>query len=877
MPTESQWETTNIQLPDTLTDLAAVLNDLIGMLIAILDVVLAVLGVVKAFLIGFLDPLSALIKAIIDEIEGLLNDIRQIGVYITGDFEVEPPFNGLLGGFSAYERRMMGRLLDRNDPTRPAFSSRSQCVAIFTYFSFDTTTIQLALAFISQIRKFFGLRGKTRTFTIPTGLSVSYGAQSTGLGAFGLLGDILAEGEAPSVANLRWQMAPPAGAGKVSWPVPAPPGFLVEVSTVPDGLALAYLAPVANEQSVDRVEMGLVSGVDGKPFKLYGGTSILKVDPSLAWSASGTTYTAPKGDRKTRLFAYQSAADNVPIPLDALQIDGKHLLQRTFFVDTNTVLGINIAAPGQPFSTRLKYEDMPYGATFESNEDGVVTVTVSDEPARDVYVRVSAVTSHVAGLGDTGLASNFAWTLSESSIQAGVPTVVQLAVAAEAVAGGGSTVVATSDKSASSAALKLTFPSELTSEYLECVATALLVMTLSRSDLVAQGVSDASFQVDVAAQETGLEDLAQYLVPFVLGNAPGRFLKRNFPDVTSFRGSIRRRCMATANMLLAKTGPLPSSVLDLVIEQASVTLASGTVRSLSKVTWKDLNSNFDLDTPLLQSLDPSTPDGSDASIGLAANPVSAGKLDADFLGSRIGGAGVFGITLARAPGFMVPPYYARLTGDTKGEGLLVNMGSADYSPVVYSSKSSSIKMQFCRNLFLSNPSILAASKLVLNVAASTMTHSKTSGGSWINYRLFPQGLPPVEAALNEIVAFLDAIAAGLKGILDAIIAYIEYIEARILELEALLRRIQGLLDMILSIEVPAMAALVVTAAGTDGILQSFMTAGNKPSDSSAVISRVNDKGNVVLGGAYGTGVLFLAGGLPTSVLELFLLIFPPAE
>lgn len=208
--------------------------------------------------------------------------------------------------------------------------------------------------------------------------------------------------------------------------------------------------------------------------------------------------------------------------------------------------------------------------------------------------------------------------------------------------------------------------------------------------------------------------------------------------------------------------------------------------------------------------------------------------------------------------------------------MFMNMGSADYSPVLYQA-AGTVKMQFCRNLFLANSSIFTASQLVLNIAASTITHTKSSGGAWINYRLFPQGLPPVEAALGEIVAFLEAIDAGLKGILDAIVAYIEYIEARVLELEALLRRIQGLLDLILSIEVPEMAALIVTGAGTDGILQALVSAENKPTDTAVVSTRINNKGNVVLGGAYGTGVLFLAGGLPTSVLELFLLIFPPAE
>jgi hypothetical protein len=909
MATDASWGVVQVQVPPVVTDLARVLDDLVGALIAVLDVVRAVLDVVKAFLVGFIDPLSAIIDAIVSEIESLLDDIRQVGVYFAGDLDVEPPFEELLGGFTAYERRMVGRLVDRTDPTRPAFSTRSAVAAVFLYASFDTTTVQQALAFISQLRKFFHLRGRTRTYTIPTGLNVSYGSSSTGLGAFGLLGDVLETGEAPSVASVRWQMTPPAGAGAVSWPLPSPPGFLVEVSTVPDGLFLAYQTPTAEAQADDEgnqhLEVGLVSDPDGNPFKLYGGLGIIDA-AELDWESIGTNFEPPEGDGKTRLFLYRSAADNVPIPLNALSIDGKPVLQTTFFVDVKDVLGINVAAPGQQFSTLLRYEDMPYDATFESSADGSVNVTVSDEPARDVYVRVSAVTSDVVA-GSDGPASNFYWTLTQSRVRAGAAGAVTLGV---------SHALPTSSKSDPSAPLKVTFPSTQTADYLDVVATALAVMVLSRSDLVAQGISAAtaaarvdaaqaaltaapadasdaelssllddidaanraaadahpSYQIDTAAEATGLEDLARYLVPLVLGNAPGRFLKKNFPDVTTFRSKLRLRCRATANMLLSQTGPLPSSVLDLVLEQATVTTASGVVKSLAAVTWKDLDADFDLDETILGSMDATSVEGSDSSRGVAPNPVSVGKRDAEFLRNAVGGFGLFTVELDRAPGFLVFPPYVEQSGDAVGTNARMGLGSADYSPVIYQSDDVTT-MKFCRNVFLANPSVLSASQLVLNVAASSATLAKKSGGEWTSYRLFPQGLPPVEAALNEIVGFLDAIKAGVRGIVDAVLAYIDFVEARILELEALLQRIEGLLDLVVSIEVPAVAGLVVAANGTDGVLQALVSADNKPSDSSAAVSRIGDDGEVVLGGTYGVGAVLLAGGLPAAVLDLLLLLF----
>lgn len=857
----SSWAVFQPQLPDSVTLLAEVLNSLIDALLAILEIVRAVLDVVKALLIGFLDPIRAIIEAIVAEIEGLLNDIKQIGVYFSGDLNVEPPFNDLLGGFTAYERRMIARLVDRTDPTRPAFSSRSACVAVFLYGSFDASTINQVLAFLSLIRKFFGLRGKTRAYTIPVGLNVSYGSSTTGFGAFSLNSDILDSGQEPTVANVKWQMAPPPGTGQVSWPLPCPPGFLIEVSTIPDGLTLTYKTPVAQAQmdgdGNQHTTVGLVFDPEGQPFKLYGGPGIIE-SSDLSWSQNGTTFTPPSGDGKTQLFAYRSSTDNVPIPINALVIDGKPILQRTFFVNVLSVLGVNLAAPGQQFSTVLNYADMPYDATFEDAGNGAVSVTVGDEPSREVYVRVSAVSKDVVAGSGVFDPSSFFWTIDQGRIEAGAGGVVQLGVTPNISAKG--------DPSSS---LKVTFPSAQMAAYLETVATCLAIMVLSRSDLIAQGTVDVSFQIDSGGEPTGLEDIAQYLIPKLIGESVGRFLKRNFHDVSSFRGNLRKKCRATANYLLEQTGQLPAEVIDLVLSQAMVTTATGVTKALSDVTWNDLNRDYDVNVSILDSLNPATDGGSNPYIGIGPNPVSIGALRADSLEWRIGSD----IDLVRMPGFLVPSNYATIFEDSTGIHARMSAGSADYSPVLYRIEGSSIEMEFCRNIFLANPSVLTACALVLNVAAAPLARVRKPGGEWIAYRLFPQGLPPVEAMLNEIIGFLNAITAGLDGILEAIVAYINFIEARILELEALLRRIQALLNLILSIEVPAAAGLVVTGNGTDGILQALVSADNKPLDSSTIVTRIDEAGNTKLGGTYGAGVVLLAGGLPASVLDLLLLMF----
>lgn len=858
----ANWVTVKVQVPAPIQDLAAALDSLLDALLAILSVVQAILDIVKAFLVGLLDPLAAIIEAIINEIESLLNDIRQIGVYISGDLEIEPPFENLLGGFSAYERRMIARLVDRTDPTRPDFTSRSGVFAVFMYASFDASSIAQVLDFIDRIKAFLGIRKKPRPYTIPVGLEVAYGATTSGLGTFGLIDEVFRRGLEPTVASIRWQLAPPANSGPVSWPLPSPPGFLIEISTEKDGLQIGYVAPAPQaamdaEGQQDRA-FGLVLDPEGRPFRLYGGKDLINTS-DMKWTGSGTTYTPPDigsdgklQSGKARIYAYRGSADNVGIPIDALITDdGKYLLQRTFYVDVKTLLGINIAAPGQPFSFSLNYEDMPYKATFTDAGNGKVTVTPEAERARTVYVRVSAVTSEFAPSG-SGPPYAFQWTIDQNAIMDGVKQgQVRLALAAG---------VSGSMRTDPSAPLTVTFPNTSTKEYLDAVATAIAVLVLARADLPAtDGASDPAFETDVAGQATGLEDFARFIMPQVTGPNAARFFGKEGLDPITFRGKLLVRCRALANELLARTGPLPSAVEEFILDSA---LVGG--KPLAEVLWSDLDSEVGPGATILDSLDTDTAFGQDVDNGIAPNPLSVYAPPDQVkktLRQRI-------IDLTRSPGFL-----------QRGTGNGLGRGSADYSPVLYTKPSAdlaSMQMKFCRNVLLANPDIFTASADVLKIASGTLA-VRPGNGAWTAIRLFPQGIPPVDAMLNEIMGFLRAIQAGTKAITDLILSYIEFIEARILEIEALIRRIQALLNAILIIEVPSVSALIVSANGTDGILQELVTAENKPQDSATSSSIVLKDGTVQQVGTYGAGVVLLAGGLPAAVIEILQLMFPEEE
>jgi hypothetical protein len=848
----SKWTTIQVQLPDVLKDLAEILNSLIGTLLAILEVVRTILNIVKTLLVGLLDPISAIIELIIAEIEALLNDIRQLGVYIALD-EIDWPFDNLIGGFTAYEQRMIKRLVDRTDITRPAFTTRSAVVAIFLYVSFDSANIQAAIALIDAIKRFFNIGRRSRTFSTPIGLIADYGTQSSALGVFGPVVDFLKREEEPAVAVLRWQMAPPRNVS-TAWPLPPPHGFIIEVSTVPNGITLAYTTTPARAQIGDRVS-GIVTDPEGKPFQLFGGLGIF--DPvETAWTANGNTFTPPADENgKVRVFGFKTAADSVAIPPNAFKIGDKYVLQRTFYKDASSVLGAALLSPGQPFSFVLNQEEMPYDATFEDAGNGKVRVVVADEPAREVYVRVSAVTREVTKTGHDP-ATSFYWTFDVPSAVAGSET----KTLARLITPG----MSTSAKSDPSVPIKLTYPSLSTAEYLKAVTTSIAILILSRSDLAAVGTDDVAFQPDTAAMPTGLEALARFIVPQTLGPNTARFFKKTTNNPTKFRRQLLNLCEASANAMLQVTGILPTELENVILEQAVVTTATGTQKPIYDVTWRDLDPSIPLDVTILDSLNNQNTYGSQTQFGVAPNPLSVGVAES-WLTNSIG----YGIILDRRPGFLLP------VGQPEGAALM-GKGSADNSPVLYDMSTNTMK--FCRNVFLNNYSSLTAALAVLNVSAAPLTYVRKPGeGAWKAYRLFPNGIPPVDAALNEIIGFLNAIKDSITSIADAIVAYIEFIEARILELEGLLRRIQSLLDVILAIEVPLASGLVVTANGTDGILTALTTAEDKPVDGSPSFARVNAAGKTIKAATYGAGVVVLAGGLPTAVAELLQLLFVPSE
>jgi hypothetical protein len=889
---EDRWQNAvTPAIPVDLTVAADFLNSIIEFLIRVANIAAATLEVIKALLLGFLNPIRAIIEAIIAEIEAFLADLRQLGVYMTWD-EAVFPFLDLVGGFPKYQARMFGRLTNRADPTRPNFTSRSAAAAVFVYANANPTGIYAIINLINLILRLFGFNRRNRAFPTPVGLSVSYGGSD--VAAFGNLAKILTGGSTPTVAKVKWTIAAPATVvGPLPF-IPAPPKFLLEVSVFPDGFGIAYNLPTPNSNE-NRQTFGVVMDPEGNPLRLFGG-STLGIAESLASEQNGTEYTVPGIDSEKQVksnnvtvYAYRGSADTYPTPLSVLTgpvtIDGqaKHLFQRTFVYDLRTLLGINLAAPGQPFLFRLNAEDMPYNATLSLGSNGTVNVVPDDAPAREVYVRVRAVGDNYTADANNTLTTPL-YTLNEAVFN-GTGTVIP--AQAQLTPGAGFGPV--------SDPVKVTFPETGTAEYLDTITTAILLLILSRSDLrplltLSEDIAAAITATDTAAGRgrrgvtdvglcpTGLEALSNSIVPLfgtssILGGQSD--LKTLFgkegTDQLSFRRRVLTRCRHLAEEFLSRSGPPPASDLELIETlsevSGSVLDENGSTTPLATtplrlITWgqifPEIASTTLGDKTIIQAFRDNEVSYQDGAVisGVAPNPLSVENSEVRLLRVMY----TTRVTLRRAPGFVLPAESIASIGQ----------GSADMSPVVYAGVSPMFKagptpvVVFVRNGLVRLPSLSNAIANVLGYASGSYI-SGTPSGAWIAIRFFPQGIPPVDEFLQKINDFLQAVLDGLQGIIDIIIAYIEFLQARIYELEALLRRIQALINLALSLDLSAsVSALVVTNpdGGTDGLVRSFLGAENKPPSSQDDL---------------GIGFAMVAGGLPSVILELFTVFFPSED
>jgi len=842
------------------------IDSVLQFLITVLNVANIILNVVKVFLVGLLNPIRAIVEAIIEEIRAFIRDLRQLGLYMCGDYNLITikPLRApeLLGGFQAYERRMLKRLLNRRDPGRPDFSSRSVALGLFCYLS--TGDLFALIELINRIKAFFGDRD-TREAPLPQPTQ----PEAT-LGTYGLSTALFKKPDgldaAPDAVTLKWTMP---GFGT---PFSKPPGgFLIHVSTVPNGFGLRSMKweSTGTDQDVEVPSYIPAVGIDsstGTELRLFGGIC------DLATGKSDYSDVEASSKQAHRLFL--SLDQNTPLFMPSTlesESGGTPIGGATYFIKLPK---FNKVAPMQSYRATLKVADLPQ--TFTIEPDGVDSndlpkVKAVAEDCYTFYARVRPVTDkYVEKLGLDGTSAaptligptNFKVAHhSSGGIEANGKSA--LFKPEPGKAGFQVNEITPQEMGPPSAPAVFSVPTPAMLGFLTALETSLQVLMLLRVDyteaptITVEGVDTIQGSPNTYAPgyATGLEGFKDFLTQMGV-DAEWYESSRSSKK---FRRKLRRNAAFLMDRFLAQ--PPPQTVVEALAED---------VEALNTFKWSDIASYWP-DMTILESVK-----NQNANMGVAASPIGIGTpLIARVL--RRGGVGGIGLVTGDWPD-RSPCFPERLTsfGTTYAEfysaigmaenAIIMGDGYSDYTPVLYSTGDMSqasigrytLDAQYIRKLLLEydDAKILNSAIAILSVAGAANARSP-SESDWKTIRVFDKMLAPLDQLLTDIEAFLLAILDGLQGLIDKIIAYIEAIQARIYQLQALIEMIRALLQALTAFDLPSFSGLLLVENGTDGITKGLVTAGNKPSDTPL---------------SYGGGVLIMAGGLPVILAEILELI-----
>ena len=852
-----------------LRDFVDGVNGLFQIAIVALDLALTVMNVVKSFVAGLLSPIRQIIQELIKLLENLLLDFRRVGVYFNSDINAilqDTSFSGIKGGYPAYERRMISRLTNRADLTRPDFSPSNTVVALFFYAGFDPTFITGLLDtsrfgifqdLINGFARLFGQNPVASTLPLPVGLTPAYASANSrltpGQGTANLLLGISQLAGRDSV-YLQWNIAPSPTANPTSSPAVPPDGFLIEVSCFEQGLYLGWYAPVPSSTGGDesdgtaRYTTGLyLDGSTGAPVQIFGGADSVQLADGLLWSDcfdAGGNIRA--GARPVFFLTSPTSTSFIkqnPIPVR----DGRYYNQRTFYIGSgaspNAVFGQSWL--GGTFSINIPFGDLPFKAEVNPS-DGSVNIDGAAPPDQ-VWIRVYAVNNTVQ------TASDFKWNV--------VPYNNPGTDVLSPVTPVSGNAISLASRGLPSNIATAMIPTEETDNYMLGLQAAITLALLSRSDLVPQIAEATGTEASVTSaadsgsaspySPTGLEPVAQNLVPTVIENVRRYFVIAEPP--VAFSAGLRSKVAALAATLVESQGNLPPSLL---------TNLRPRLDRLVNWKWKDSPVEGVSGNALLNwGLNDVLAQGTEAESGVyiippivAKNARSLANLPTDKIlfneSGILSGTSVpdFGeadsITTARSRNLA-----QEYRSGTFGGSSILNVSES--APLL----TDGTNLWYVRDVV--SEQIYDDAQAVLQLAGVAQT--TPPAGSWLLWRPFAGvgafGLSSVSDLVDLIREYAAALDTGLTGIIGTILDFISALEQRVKEIQELVRRIQSYINIPLSFEIPDALILPIVASGTDGVVSALVGAGNKPADGPR---------------AYSAGLVLTAGGLPSLITDLIL-------
>lgn len=456
---------------------------LANFLVDLLEIVNQILQAVKTFVVAYANPIQTLSKILLEQVQLLIKDIRQIGLYLTSDaalFKEGWPLSGLRGGYAAYEQRMIARLTDQTDPTRPDVSDQTYVLGMFFYLSTDITKVYQLIKSVQQLLNLFGFSFGEPSQGLPalSQPTVRYGFSQNNL-VSSITTSFKSSSSPLSIATLEWTLTPPAGSDpSKTVPLPSPQGFVLEVAVEgAEELALVASRPSASQGGATTDAAGgdaeprdtlQVVDADGNPILIRGGADLISINSSTSVSTAFNGDSLKPGASFYTL-TYTDKAKNELIPPDKLKSDDgqTYYLQRTFKMSQAEIL---MDPSVGVYRYSLALSDLPHKASFTKIGS---TYTVTDlGPSKNYTVRVSAISDEA----DKYAPDNAQFALKYNLTVAPAPT-------GDVVANLLGGAKPSSQRGAPSPKAQMTFATKAAGDFFASLQSALALLVLLRADL----------------------------------------------------------------------------------------------------------------------------------------------------------------------------------------------------------------------------------------------------------------------------------------------------------------------------------------------------------------------------------------------------------
>lgn len=795
-----------------------------------LEIALAVGDVVKTFVTTNLNLARALANELISALRNLIQDLFSLGLYVNlGDNDlVKRGVSNLKGGYPAYERRMLTRLNDRNDPNRPNFTETSTVLALFYYvgvdISFtddllDTRKFDPLMQFLRAFGSLFGFDVGGPNPGLPTvaNLRVEYGSPTnTSTHDFTTAWSSLM---GKSTIEVMWNVAPaPGGSNQDPNPTIPPCAFLVEVSCYPTGFQVGWIAPATSGTGDPNGEQSYTTGTyqtadTGRPLVIFGGEDSIKLTSDILWPSGFTNgSTLPPGAHPAFFFRDPSNPEVIRKAFGKRSSDGKYFNQRSFYVgsDSNLVQMVS----GGTYSIRLNIDDIPLYCPIVNGEIDTDNAT---RPT-SVYVRVTPVT-------DTVTETNFnqdacKWTPKARTSDDSTLTHIG--------PGSGTGSPGDADFGTPSTVLEVAVPSEHQDLYGRALQTAIAILVLSRSDLVPPDPATANEAPTPDSSYTphGLESVATEVFRGIGISNPEEYFSIRGESPESFTEDLYPRIVRQADDYLWTQGAMPAAVLAGMV---------GIFQDLVRWEWADTtvsgaSGNRALSRTILESL------------GMVTNP-SRMIVSRNRYSTRDYWSGT-------TPSSVLSSVSREWRAGTFG--VQYNGTSLDSAVVIGPSSGPQPGYWYARDLIPQD--LYDKARQVLAITADQSVQ-RTANGSWKTVRVFSARAPTgtMLRVLTKVEGFMNTSLTGLQNVADGILRVIAFLEQRVGEIQELIKRIETYLDIPFQISFPSAKVLLLITNGTAGVISGLTGAQNKPSEGRD---------------GYAGGGVIVAGSAPAILVEL---------